>query len=318
MKQIIKLASLAILVVGLSLTSCRKDRKTSQNQDPIEADETNTFVQQSSDESTANNTSDESLDDAENALGASSVGGFKTAAGISPICGATIDSSMKATGKIIITYTGTSCDGYRNRSGSITIQVVGYPAIKWKDVGAVTTITYNSFKVTHISSGKSTTLNGVHTITNVSGGLVRYITSGTPIVRKIRSSSMSLTFDDGTVRSWSVARKRTWTGALGIATSLTLSGDTTIGGVANIVTWGTNRKGDAFTTAYTSPIVVKASCGWFAPVSGVKSHTAASRSSSITFGTDASGVPVASGCPNHYIVNWTSPSGKPKSYIGSY
>lgn len=318
MKTTLRLASLAILFVGLSLASCRKDKKTSPDPTPTEADETNTFVEQSSDENTANSTSDESLDDAENALGASSIGGFKTASGVAPLCGATIDSSMKATGKIIITYTGTSCDGLRNRSGSITIQVVGYPSVKWKDVGAVTTITYNSFKVTNISSGKSTTLNGMHTITNVSGGLVRSITSGTPIIRKIRSTTMSLTFDDGTVRNWSVARKRTWTGALGIPTSLTLSGDTTIGGVANIVTWGTNRKGNAFTTAYTDPIVVKASCGWYSPVSGKKTHTAASRVSSITFGTDASGVPVASGCPNHYIVNWTSPSGVAKSYIGSY
>lgn len=317
MKQIIKIASLAILVVGLSLTSCRKDRKTSPDPTPTEADETSTFTEQSNDESSANNVSDESMDDAENALGASSIGGFKSV-GVAPLCGAYADSSLKSTGKITITYTGTSCDGYRNRSGSITIQIVGYPAVKWKDVGAVITITYNSFKVTNISSGKSITVNGMHTITNVSGGLLRSITSGTPIIRKIRSSSMSLTFDDGTVRSWSVARKRTWTGTLGIPTSLSISGDTTIGGVSNIVTWGTNRKGNSFTTAYTSPIVVKSSCGWFAPVSGSKTHTAASRVSTITFGTDASGVPVASGCPNHYIINWTSPSGVAKSYIGAY
>jgi hypothetical protein len=315
MKQIIKVASLTIIFIGLSLTSCRK-KTTTPTPNTTETDETSVFLEQSNDETTSNNTSDESMDDAENVLGASSIGGKSTSIG--SICGATIDSSMKSTGKIIINYIGTSCDGLRNRSGAITLQVVGYPTVKWKDVGAMLTITYNSFKVTNISSGKSTTLNGTHTITNVSGGLVRSIISGVPIIRKIRSNSMNLTFDDGTVRSWSVARKRTWIGIAGVASELTLSGDTTIAGVSNIVTWGTNRKGNSFTTAYTDPILVKSSCGWYSPVNGKKTHTIGSRISSITFGTDAAGTPVASGCPNHYLINWTSLSGVAKSYVGSY
>lgn len=317
MKNKLKLASFALLVAGLAFTSCKKDKATTPNS---EADESSTFSQHSSDVNTSNNTADMSMEDAENAIAPSSLSGARVTSLYSNICGANVDTTqITLNKKVVITYTGTSCDGLKTRSGSITVQLTA--GNRWKDVGAVLTITYANFKVTTISSGKSTTLNGTHTIKNVTGGIVNHIglnTNPTTIIRKIRANNMSITFDDGTVRSWSAARKRTWTGSGGSPVSLTIEGDTALAGISNTEVWGTNRAGNAFTTVVNTPLVVNVGCGWWKPVSGMKTHSFNSRVSAITFGTDASGNIVSSGCPNHYIINWTSPTGVAKYYIGTY
>lgn len=316
MKPLFKITPIVIVTLGLVFASCRRDRMKSDSTEP---DETAAFSQHSSDVNSTNNNADISMNDAETALTESSLSGFRMASNTS-ICNATIDTTQLASlKKIVITYNGNSCDGLRNRTGVITLQLIA--GTKWKDAGAVLSITYTNFKVTVLSSGKSTTLNGTHIVTNVSGGIVAHIglaPNPTTIVRKIRATNMSVTFDDGTVRSWSAARKRTWTGAAGVATSLTVEGDTILGGVANTEVWGTNRAGKAFTTSMTTPLVVNSSCGWFSPVSGKKTHDINGRVSTITFGTDANGNVVNTGCPNHYIINWTSHNGTPKQYIGSY
>ena len=87
---------------------------------------------------------------------------------------------------------------------------------------------------------------------------------------------------------------------------------------SNVETWGVNRAGHSFTTVINTPIVVNSSCGWYAPISGEKTHTVNSRVSTITFGTDANGNIVSSGCPNHYLLNWTTIHGVAKSYVGTY
>ncbi len=317
MKTKLKLASFALLIAGLVFTSCKKDKLASP---ATEADEAPAFAQHSADVNTSNNTADMSMEDAENSIAPSSLSGSRVSSLYSNICGASVDTTQISSNKtVVITYTGTSCDGLRSRSGVISVQLT--TGNRWKDVGAVLTITYTNFKVTTISTGKSTILNGVHVITNVTGGIVNHIglnTNPTTITRKIRAINMSITFDDGTVRSWSAARKRTWTGSAGVPNSLTIEGDTTLAGVSNSEVWGTNRAGNAFTTVLNTPLVVNSTCGWYAPISGMKTHSFNSRVSTITFGTDANGNILSTGCPTNYIINWTSPNGVAKYYIGSY
>jgi hypothetical protein len=321
MKKTIKLLSLSVLFIGLTLTSCKK--KTTEVDDTVkEDDETSIFTEHSNDVTTSDNSADMSIDDAENVLSPTSLSGFKgTEVNAFAICGANVDTSAITSAKTItITYTGNSCDNLRSRSGSMVIKLVS--GAKWRDAGAVISITYNNFKVTTLSNNKSTILNGTHQITNVSGGLVPRIgiaPNPTTIIRKIRGINMSITFDDNTVRSWSAARLRTWTGSAGIPTGLTITGDTTLNGVANTIVWGTNRAGKTFTTVVNTPVVVNSSCGWFSPVSGKKTHTINNRISSITFGTDANGnVASPTTCPNHYLLTWTSLTNVAKSYVGTY
>ena len=313
MKKTITTIALVILVVGLTITSCKKKKTEETTPVTTQADETSTFSQQSSDVTTANSSADMSMEDAENAIAPSSLSGFRTMA-YAGICGATVDTSLISIKKITINYNGNSCDGSRFRTGSISLQLVA--GTQWKNQNSVLLITYTNFKVTVLSNNKSTTLNGSHYITNVTGGIVAHIglsPNPSTIVRKIRSNNMNITFDDNTVRTWSVNRTKTWTGNAGSATGLSISADS-----ANVETWGTNRAGNPFTTMINSPIVVNSTCGWFAPVSGKKTHNFNSRISTITFGTDASGNVVTTGCPTHYILNWTSLQGVAKSYVGTY
>lgn len=315
MKTFSKTVLLTLAVAGLAFTSCKKD----SSNDPQNADESGMFSQQSGDENNAATMADMSMDDAEIAMSGSSMS-HKTAS-FPGLCNAIVDTANISAGAITITYTGTSCDGLRSRSGSITAQIVNYPTVHWKDAGAVMTITYTNFKVTSLITNKSVTLNGTHTITNVTGGLVARIgisPNPSAITRKIRSSNMSLTFDDGTQRTWSVARRRTWTGTSGNATSLTIAGDTNVNSNPNTAEWGINRAGNAFSTAFSTPVTLTSACGWYAPTGGVKMHCFNSRTATVTFGTDANGNPSPSGCPNHYKISWTSLAGAQKTYIGTY
>lgn len=317
MKILFRTASLAVVMAGLTLTSCKKDKTDTT---PQTADETSVFSQQANDEATTNTSADMSLDDAEATLSATTLSGFKTSS-IPGLCNATVDSTQKSSGIITINYNGNSCDGLRSRTGSIVLHLANYPTTKWKDAGAELSITYNNFKVTVNATGKSNTLNGTHTIINVSGGIVAHIgvsPNPTTIVRKIRSSNMTLTFDDGTQRTWSVARQRTWTGSGGVVTGLSIAGDTTINSNANTVVWGTNRAGNSFSTVINTPVTVGSTCGWYAPTAGVKTHYFNNRVATVTFGTDANGNVVTTGCPNHYRINWTSLAGVPKTYVGTY
>ncbi|MER3464413.1 MAG: hypothetical protein C4329_08390, partial [Chitinophagaceae bacterium] len=116
---------------------------------------------------------------------------------------------------------------------------------------------------------------------------------GRPIVHTITSNNMTITFDDNTQRSWSVARKRTFSYNNGIVLSIigTYSDNTTNG----ICEWGTTRFGTAFVTAITQPLVFRQDCNGRL-VSGQIEHTRLSATATATFGLDASGNPVS--CPN--------------------
>jgi hypothetical protein len=321
MKKIIKVASFTILVVGLAMSSCKKKSKAEEPEPTPDPDETAVFNEQSSDVSTQDNTMDLAMEDAEYAMSPSSMAGKGTAVTAYTLCNATIDTTQIGVKKITITYNGNSCDNGRNRSGNIVIQLVN--GTKWADAGAVLKITYNNFKVTRLSNNKSMTFNGTHFITNYSGGIVTRIgfgsTNTTTIIRRLRGFNLNITFDDGTTRTWSVARTRTWTGANGIATSLTIAGDTSMAGVNFTEVWGTNRAGKIFTTVANTPIYFTKSCGWFLPIAGKRTHTVNGRVSTLTFGLDANGAPGApASCPNHYLVTWTSALGVYKTYLGTY
>jgi hypothetical protein len=95
--------------------------------------------------------------------------------------------------------------------------------VHWKDQGAQITLTFHDLKITRVSDNKSITINGTQTYTNVSGGLlINLLTLGT-ITHSITSSNMSITFDDGTQRTWNVAKQRVYTFS-GTNVSITISG----------------------------------------------------------------------------------------------
>lgn len=232
------------------------------------------------------------------------------------ICAATVAyDTLNSTKKITITYNGNDCSGLRSRTGSVVIAMAS--GLHWKDVGAQINVTYQNFKVTRVSDNKSIIINGTHTLTNVEGGLLRDLLQGrNSIVHAINSSNMSITFDDGTQRTWQVARKRVYTLANG--GSITITGTHTDGAQTNIAEWGTDRFGHPFSTSITQPLVISANCQ-FRLTSGEVQHNRMASTATVTFGLDKDGKPTSCPAGSYYFkLVWTGPNGTPHTYIAPY
>ncbi len=313
-KKIMKYLMVAA-IIGFIFTGCKKKETTA----PTAVDDSAKQSTSASDQSNVENESGKSLDDANAAMDGNSA--LRTG---TSLCNVTIDSTAKSTGLIVLTYTGINCDNTRSRSGSISIQlpynsISASPVVTgWHNAGATITLTYNNYKVTNLSDNKSLTFNGTHSVTNVNGGRIITMTSGTSIVHKI-SGDMFLTFDDGTQRTWSVRRTRTFSNVGGVV-STTLTGDNTINGNINVAMWGTNRVGESFSVSIPTPIVVNiagSSC-LYKPLSGVRIHHGLAHELTITYGVDASGNAVSSVCPYGFKLNWTNAQGVAKEVIRMY
>jgi hypothetical protein len=171
--------------------------------------------------------------------------------------------------------------------------------------GATIIYKYINFTVTRVATNKSITLNGTKTLQNVNGGHRWQV--GTIIdsyVEKV-SGSMQASFDNGTSRTWNVARQLTYTGTPA-QLLLTIDGFGSAGEYQNLVVWGTNRQGEQFYTQITQSVVHRQVCEWN-PVSGIKIHQIPSdnKSATITFGFNDNNEPITGDeCPTRYRVDW--------------
>ena len=121
------------------------------------------------------------------------------------------------------------------------------------------------------------------------------------------SGNIAVTFDNGTTRTWNVARQSTYTGTRGQLV-LTIDGFGTSGEYSNLLVWGTNRNNEEFYTRITQAVVFKEVCDGN-PVSGIKVHQipAVNKSATITFGYNSNNEPVTGDeCPTHYRVDWVN------------
>jgi len=232
------------------------------------------------------------------------------------ICDATIVvDTLSNPRTITITYNGTNCLGNRTRTGVIVISMA--QGVRWKNPGAQLNVTFQNFKITRVIDNKSITINGTQTYTNVSGGLLINLPVLNTITHHITSNNMSVTFDNNSQRTWQVARQRTFTYDNGV--TITVTGLHSQGGITGIAEWGTNRFGNAFTTAITQPLLFRQDCS-FRAGGGKVEHVTPFFNAHVTFGLDASGNPT--GCPgaNPYYMKvvWTGPSGNTHSSIHPY
>ncbi len=231
------------------------------------------------------------------------------------ICGATaVADTLSNPRKITITYNATNCAGTHLRTGTI---VLSMPAgVRWKNAGAAITVTFQNFKVKRLADNKSITINGSQTLTNVSGGSIRQLTSLQTITHTIISSNMAIAFDDNTQRTWQVARKRVFTYNNGGV--MTIHGIGTNGSTINAAEWGANRFGHPFTTSITQPIVVRQDCNFRITAGEIKHQGFAT--ATVTFGLNAGGTPTA--CPLNsnyfYKLTWTGPAGNSSSVVLPY
>ena len=306
------------LVASLS-TSCKKDKA-----EEIDTDETSEQVINASDERTMSSEMEDSEDEANRLLlnhpHFRGLGWMGTITGMHYPCNAVIDSSLKSKGRLTITFNGNTCDNKRSRSGSISLQLP-YDSMTnivtpWSAAGCVLTVTFTNFKVTRLSNNKSIVVNGTKYITNVNGGLVDDAASfSSPIVYRV-TGTMQVTFDDGTVRSWSIDRSRTITRSNSV-TTVSISGNASQNGISNVSIWGVNRNGNTFTVSIPTPIVANSTCN-YQPISGVRVHIGVVRDLTVTFGVDQSGNPVSSGCAYGYRLDWVNKRGVAKQAVVSY
>jgi hypothetical protein len=294
-KKFFRIAVLAMLTTSLSFVSCKKDKEVA---DP----DTSSLQQLSKDQEFEENITNDVLNDADNVLSNSS----SKAMMLLP-CNVTVDSSTIVGDTITysITYHGLNCNGRLYRTGNATVKrKVNVP---WRQAGTTVTVQFINLITTKVNTGKSFTLNGTKTYENVSGGLLVDLVNGTTssIVHRV-SGPMQITFDDNTTRTWNVARQRTFTLSQGHLL-LTIDGFGTAGSYTNLVTWGTNRHGEAFYTKITQSVVRSEACTWY-PISGSITHEIPSDSKSVTltFGYNDNNQHITNGdCPTRYKVDWT-------------
>jgi hypothetical protein len=231
------------------------------------------------------------------------------------ICDATITYDT-ANGQRVVTivYDGTNCWGNRTRNGTITISMpVGQ---RWKNAGAVATVTITDLKITRLRDGKSIVLNGSKTITNVSGGLLKDLATLQTITHTIQGN-LVIDFKNGAQKTWNVSKQRVFTYDNGIV--ITTTGTYSDGTNNNIAEWGTDRFGNPFTSEITQPKVIRQDCD-FRLVSGQNTVLIDKGTAVITYGLDANGGPT--GCPGtgtyYFKLVFTGVNGKVYTKIWPY
>ncbi|HMH31557.1 MAG TPA: hypothetical protein VK543_00930 [Puia sp.] len=232
------------------------------------------------------------------------------------ICDATVAfDTVSAPRTVTITYNGTNCWGNRTRTGSVVISIAA--DVHWRDVGASVSVHVQDLKITRVRDSKSITLNGYKTVTNISGGSLKDLSSLGSITHTI-SDSFAVLFSDSTTKNWQAAKKRVFTYDNGIV--ITTTGNHSDNFHTGIAEWGTNRFGVNFTVLISQPIVIRQDCD-FRLVSGQATILGSDDvNATITFGLDVSGSPTS--CPgggNYYLeVVWIAANGKSYPIILPY
>lgn len=306
-KNLQQLAIILVSAIALIFTSCAKEDLTSGVVDPV------SLEQLSTDENNVENIMNDAEGDITSVL-SNNGSGLKSTAWLP--CNATVDSTAAINDSITIyiTYNGLTCNNKRNRTGKIEIKKkVG---THWEQAGAAVIYKYVNFTVTRVATGKSVTLNGTKTFVNVNGGHRWQVgTTITSYIEKI-SGSMQASFDNGTSRTWNVARLITYTGTPGHYIRA-VDGFGSADNFQNLVLWGTDRQGEEFYTQITQSEVCRQTCDWD-PVSGIKIHQlpADNKSVTITFGYNSNNEPITGDeCPTRYRVDWQRNNRSGTSYL---
>lgn len=297
------------LALITSITACKKNDASTPSTDPAPE-----LSAQADDQSQVSTQLDAVVNDADATMESSAAFSGRMQNPPIVICDANVVyDSVNNPRTITITYNGSSCHSGYTRTGTVVLSMA--QGIHWKDSGAVLTATYQNLKITRNSDHKAVTINGTHTLTNVSGGLLVNLSTLHSITHTI-SGNITVSFDNNTQRSWHIERKRVYTYDNGIV--ITISGNHSDGGETGIAEWGTNRFGHTFKTIITQPLVIRQDCEFRLTAGEVKHEGVATAVA--TFGLDANGN--ATSCPGsgHYYfkLTWTGAGGTTKTVILPY
>jgi hypothetical protein len=311
-KNFLKLIAILIAVVSLNFASCKKDKTTDQT-----TPDTSSLQQLSKDDAQVQATDDEISNDANGVLTSSSKSMKIKDMDSTAINSCTVTIDTVGTNLVItLVYNGFNTGHSFSRTGTVVItKPLG---IQWKTAGCVVTLQYVNLAVTKIASGKTFTYNGTRTWTNVSGGRIIDLgtTSATSVTFTI-TGNMTIMFDDGTTRVWTISRQHIWTGTYPNNLSVSVTGFGSNSGYNNLVEYGLNRKGEQFYTQINTAILYSNTCVSYqwTPIWGVLIHQIPSvpKSATITFGYNSSDNLVTIGdCANYFRMDWVV-----KTYSGT-
>jgi hypothetical protein len=296
---------------------------------------TNTLSTQGDDQTRVSNEDENVSNDAETSLNSSSslsgesikailhsgsgttLGGGPGGPNDSLICDASVVIDTTVSPKTVtITYNGTNCWGNRTRTGTV---VISLPVSEhWRDIGATVTISIQNLSITRISDNTTIVLNGTKTITNVSGGAWVELANMETITHTV-TDSLSITYPNGSVGVWNVAKQRVFIYNDGIVITTTGTHSDNNGNT-DVAEWGVNRFGTSIESLISASKVIRQDCD-FRLVSGQNTILRSdSLNSTITYGLDATGN--ATTCPgsgSYYMeIIWTGPNGRTYPIILPY
>lgn len=309
MKQKISLLSAFIFSLVFIFTACKKDSNSGSNNSNVDVQT------HSDDQSLVSDGVDAITDDGDAALESSIDYSGRHQESETLFCDASVTLNLESNPRTItITYDGSNCRGTYTRKGVVVLSIP--QSVKWQDSGAVVNVSYQNLKITRTSDNKSIVLNGEQVFTNTTGGLLSQLAQEKNITHRIESTDLSITFDNGAVRSWQIDEQRAFTYDNGIVAAV--SGLHTEGNDTHIAQWGTNRFGISFATSTVEPLIIRQDCN-FRLTGGTLKHTVGNVSATATFGLDAEGIPVS--CPEghyYYKLVYTGPKGNSITLILPY
>ncbi len=298
MKKSSVLFTMASILLSATLILSGCDKK---NDDPVDVN-TEDLQQLSDDENKTLDEVDEVMNDASNVMTSNTL----KSTDVFP-CNATVDSTsvVNDTINIVITYNGLNCRGTVMRYGQVIVKKkVGE---HWGMAGASVVVKFNNLTTTRVVSNKTKVLNGTKIHTNISGGHLFMLGTLTNSIIHRNSGTLSVSFENGTSRTWQLARQITYTGTP-LNLTMSIDGFGTADGYSNLTVWGVNRQGNAFYSQNTSTVVKKQECE-YRPSAGITVHQipSKSRSATITYGFDDNNQPIATGdCATKYRLDWVT------------
>ena len=328
MKKLLVVSFALLLGVAVTCTtSCKKADSTTADDTPTQSQTASDDARVNSELENVSNEANTAISSHPNTAGAKVEG----VVGVTTLPTDVKISRDSINGTVTLTYVDSiGLYGLYRRSGSIVIALQGYLANgkgkHWVDAGATIYVTLNNYKVTRIWDGKSIVFNGTKSITNKTGGFIWKLTSGQSLEHDIRANGLTITFDDGTQRTWSLHQNRTWTNITANNTAnfqVSQGSDTTVAGYSNVSYWGTTRANNPFYVQLTSPLTVNSTCGWYRPTSGVRVINGLAHVVTETFGVDIAGNPVpytiGGNCGAYgFKISWTNAAGQAKSKVIAY
>lgn len=300
--------SALLLCSVLAFGACKKKTEASPS------DDTSSETTAAQDQANYSSTSNQAAEESEAVVSGSVYGSSSSTARLAnPILsGVTIDTSNIKNQMIVLTFTGLSQSG-RIRIGYDSLTLHNGP---WRYANAYIVSKYK-YTVTHLN-GKTWTLTGADTITNVNSGNFAELLAGTISSGSITTNHVgtaTIVFDDGSVRTWSHARQKVKTysnGSVFVSISGLAAGQP--GSLAGAEVKGINRFGNAFSGMINSPLLytytfptLTSSCTHWWPYAGSYTHQGLASELAVTFGVSSTGsvITPAEVCPSYLKLDWT-------------